>query len=59
MESFQSRVFWIIAIVIFLTSCGNYYVIMNFKNLLAAQHQKKIFLYWILISGALGNGLSR
>jgi MFS family permease len=32
---------------------------MNFKNLLAAEHQKKIFLYWILISGAVGNGASR
>lgn len=58
-SAFQSRVFWAIAAIIFLTSCGNYYVIMNFKNLLAAQHQKKIFLYWILISGALGNGLTR
>lgn len=34
--AFQSRVFWVIAIIVFLTSCGNFYVIMNFKNLLSA-----------------------
>jgi len=59
LEAFKSRVFWVIGIIIFLCSCGNYYIIMNFKSLLAAQHQKKLYLYWILISGALGNGLPR
>ena len=57
--AFRSRVFWMVALLIFLITCGNYYIIMNFKNLLAAEHQEKAFLYWILISGALGNGLPR
>ncbi|CAM6005796.1 unnamed protein product [Sphagnum balticum] len=35
-EAFHSRVFWSVGAIIFLTSCGNYYIIMNFKNLLAA-----------------------
>ena len=48
-----------VALLIFLITCGNYYIIMNYKNLLAAEHHEKVFLYWILISGALGNGLPR
>ena len=37
-EAFGSRVFWVLAIIIFLTSSGSFYVIMNFKNLLDKQH---------------------
>ena len=48
-----------VSLFIFLSTCGNYYIIMNFKNLLAAEYAKKAFLYWILISGALANGLPR
>lgn len=48
-----------VAIIIFLASCGNYYIISNFKNLLPQSSQSKSFLYWLLISGALGNGFSR
>ena len=33
-ECFKSRVFWMVALFIFLITCGNYYIIMNFKNLL-------------------------
>ena len=58
-EAFRSRVFWAVSSIIFLTACGNFYVIMNFKNLLAVEYQDKVFLYWILISGALANGLPR
>lgn len=58
-QSFRSRVFWVIGFVIFLATCGNYYIIMNYRNLLEAQYRSKAFLYWILISGAIANGLPR
>lgn len=32
---------------------------MNFLNFLPTSSASRAFLYWILISGALGNGLSR
>ena len=32
---------------------------MNFKNLLEKQHREKLFLYTIVLSGALGNGIAR
>lgn len=57
--SFKSRVFWVVALIIFLSTSGSFYIIMNYKNLLEVKYQDKAFLYWILISGALGNGLSR
>ena len=48
-----------VSLFIFLSTCGNYYIIMNFKNLLAKEYYQRSFLYWILISGALANGLPR
>lgn len=35
LEGLRSKVFWTIVALIFLISCGNYYIITNFKSLLA------------------------
>ena len=36
--AFKSRVFWMVSLFIFLSTCGNYYIIMNYKNLLSKEY---------------------
>ena len=58
-EALGSKVFWIIAIVIILSSVGNFYIFSNYKKLVATSIHDQIFLNFIFFAGSLSNGAFR
>lgn len=58
-EALKSPIFWKIALIVVLSSAGNFFMTMNYKNIPSSTIHNMQFLNLVVLSGAVANGLFR